>query len=104
MASMPAPLNAAVTACTSSGPAWMSMTTLYRCSRTLNSFMRGSVKHQPKPLPHDIRAGDWLYVVYDPERDLVDTTNEQHYRRQIVWPIKLRVHAITWPVESGMAV
>jgi len=26
------------------------MTAWYRCSPTLNSFMRGSVKHQPKQL------------------------------------------------------
>ena len=31
-------------------PVRTAMTAWYRCSPTLNSFMRGSVKHQPKPL------------------------------------------------------
>jgi hypothetical protein len=31
-------------------PLRTAMTALYRCSPTLSSFMRGSVKHQPKPL------------------------------------------------------
>jgi hypothetical protein len=54
-------------------------------------------------VPHDVRAGDWLHV-FDPEADLVDTTNPQNYRGQIVHPNKLRVFAMTWPVEVGMAV
>jgi len=31
-------------------PLRTAITAWYRCSPTLNSFMRGSVKHQPKPL------------------------------------------------------
>jgi len=52
---------------------------------------------------HDIQVGDWLYV-YDPEHDVVDLTNEQHYRGQTIHPNKLRVYALTWPIEGGMAV
>lgn len=54
-------------------------------------------------IPHDVKVGDWLNV-YDPEHDLIDTTNPKNYRGQIVWPLKLRLFALTWPVEPGMSV
>lgn len=53
-------------------------------------------------IPKDVIAGDWIWV-YDASGDLVDIANQVWYRGRF-YPVKLRVMAITWPVESGMSV
>lgn len=51
----------------------------------------------------DVQAGDYIYV-FDPDAYLFDTANEVRYRGRIIYPVELRVHAVTWPIEAGMGV
>jgi hypothetical protein len=51
-----------------------------------------------------VRPGDTIYV-YDPDRaGLHDLANQVRYRGQIIFPAKLRVAGLVWPVEDGMGV
>ena len=54
-------------------------------------------------ISRDVKAGDSINV-YDPQSNLVDTTNPVRFRGTTVYPIKLRVMAATWPIERGMGV
>lgn len=49
------------------------------------------------------KPGDYVYV-FDQLAELTDSANQIEYRGELICPIKLRVYALTWPVESGMAV
>lgn len=53
-------------------------------------------------IPKDVMTGDYIWV-YDATGDLVDVANQVWYRGRF-YPVKLRVLATTWPVESGMSV
>ncbi len=50
-----------------------------------------------------VKAGDYVYV-YDQLAGLTDNANQIVYRGEVISPIKLRVYALTWPVEKGMGV
>jgi hypothetical protein len=70
----------------------------------------GEVLHQEIALtsdeymiPRDVKAGDYINV-YDPDSNLVDTTNPVRYRGEVLYPVKVRVVAVTWPIERGMGV
>jgi hypothetical protein len=54
-------------------------------------------------IDRDVVVGDWIWV-YDADGGLVDTTNPVRYRGSIIYPAKVRVLAITWPIERGMSV
>lgn len=54
-------------------------------------------------IDRDVMVGDWIWV-YDQDSNMVDTTNPVRYRGATIYPIKLRVLAITWPFEAGMSV
>lgn len=51
----------------------------------------------------DVVVGDYIWV-YDEDGSMVDTTNQVRYRGSVIFPLKLRVLAITWPIERGMGV
>lgn len=51
----------------------------------------------------DISTGGYVWV-YDPERGLRDTANEQFFGGQICWPLKMRVMSQSWPVREGYGV
>jgi hypothetical protein len=48
-------------------------------------------------------VGDYVWV-WDPDAQLVDTTNEIRIRGRIINPVKLRVRELTWPIARGMGV
>lgn len=48
-----------------------------------------------------VRCGDQVYV-YDPEMNIMDTANQVIYRGETVYPLKLRVFGINWPVRGGV--
>lgn len=50
----------------------------------------------------DVVVGDYLWV-YDPETGLEDV-NEIVFRGQRIYPMKLRLTEMTWPVTRGMSV
>lgn len=50
-----------------------------------------------------VKPGDYTWV-YDPVAGLIDPANQIVYRGEAISPIKLRVHALTWPIEEGMGV
>ncbi len=50
-----------------------------------------------------VAAGDYVWV-YDQAAGLVDPANQISYRGDVITPIKMRVHALTWPVHSGLGV
>jgi hypothetical protein len=50
-----------------------------------------------------IAVGDWIWL-YDPDSSLVDLNNQVRYRGSNIFPIKIRVLSITWPIERGMGV
>jgi hypothetical protein len=54
-------------------------------------------------IDRDVIVGDWIWV-YDADGSMVDTTNPIRYRGSTIYPLKLRVLAITWPIERGMGV
>jgi hypothetical protein len=47
--------------------------------------------------------GGWL-LVYDVEQNIYDLTNPVLYQGRTIYPAKLRVEEITWPVMEGMTV
>ncbi len=51
----------------------------------------------------DVQVGDYLYV-YDEDSNLVDTTTQVRYRGEVMFPVKVRALAMTWPFEKGMSV
>jgi hypothetical protein len=54
-------------------------------------------------IPLRVKPGDGLYV-FDPEAGIVDAANQIIYRGELITPMKLRVQALTWPIEAGMGV
>lgn len=50
-----------------------------------------------------VSAGDYVWV-YDQAAGLVDPVNKVDYRGGVITPIKMRVHALTWPVHAGLGV
>lgn len=54
-------------------------------------------------LPMHMDVGDWVYV-WDPDADLIDTTNQITWRGDVISPLKVRVYEISWPVQRGMGV
>lgn len=54
-------------------------------------------------IDRDVAVGDWIWV-YAPEKNLLDTTNQVQYRGETIFPTKVRVLSMTWPIERGMAV
>lgn len=54
-------------------------------------------------IPRDVIVGDYIWV-YDASGSLVDTANQIRYRGSFIYPMKLRVLAMTWPIERGMSV
>lgn len=50
-----------------------------------------------------VTPGDYVWV-FDQLAELTDAANQIVYRGEVISPIKLRVYALTWPVQSGMGV
>ena len=50
-----------------------------------------------------VRPGDYVYV-FDQLAELTDSANQITARADLITPIKLRVHALTWPAQLGMGV
>jgi hypothetical protein len=50
-----------------------------------------------------VQPGDWIYA-YDQVGGLSDPANQITYRGDLITPLRLRVYAITWPLEAGMGV
>jgi hypothetical protein len=50
-----------------------------------------------------VEPGDWAYV-WDEEASLVDQANQVIYNGELITPIKLRVYAVTFPVQEGVGV
>lgn len=48
-------------------------------------------------------AGDYVYI-YDQLAELSDSSVQITYRGEVITPLKVRVQALTWPVEQGMGV
>jgi hypothetical protein len=51
----------------------------------------------------EVAAGDYVWV-YDPEARLINEENPIDFHGQEIWPLKLRVFQISWPVVKGMGV
>lgn len=49
------------------------------------------------------KPGDYVYV-FDQLAELTDPANQITFRGELISPIKLRVYALTWPIERGMGV
>jgi hypothetical protein len=45
-----------------------------------------------------------LIQIWDPARGFFDQTNETIYGGRPIWPVRLRVTAVTWPIREGMSV
>lgn len=50
-----------------------------------------------------VHPGDYVYA-YDEEANLIDTANQINWQGQRICPQKLRVYALTWPIQRGMGV
>lgn len=50
-----------------------------------------------------VRPGDNVYV-YDLDMGFVDTANQVQWRGEVIFPLKLRCRAYTWPIQRGMGV
>lgn len=51
----------------------------------------------------DVAVGDYLWV-FDPDIGVADITNEVTFRGERMYPMKLRLTEMTWPVVEGMGV
>lgn len=51
----------------------------------------------------DYKPGDYVWV-YDPESGLYDTANEVMFRGRFIYPVKIRVLGVSYPVQEGMTV
>lgn len=78
-----------------------------RAQLQLNNYTAPSESITVTSTTHDIRGdiavGDYVWV-YDPEVGLIDYDNEIVFRGDRIWPVKLRVSALSWPVTDGMGV
>lgn len=54
-------------------------------------------------LKGDVAVGDYLWV-FDPDIGVVDVTNEIMFRGDRMYPMKLRLTEMTWPVTEEMGV
>lgn len=50
-----------------------------------------------------VEAGDYVWV-YDPDARLIDETNPVMFHGQEIYPLKLRVFQLSWPIVKGMGV
>lgn len=75
----------------------------------LNRFLRPRSALQLSSDEYDLRGafapGDYVWV-WDPDAGLLDKTgaNEVYFRGERLFPIKLRLSELTWPVTKGMGV
>lgn len=51
----------------------------------------------------DVACGDWVWV-WDPDAKLEDQNNQIDFEGDILYPMKLRVFQLNWPVVAGMGV
>ena len=51
----------------------------------------------------DVAVGDYVWV-FDPDIGVVDTANEITFRGERMYPMKLRLTEMTWPIVEGMGV
>lgn len=51
----------------------------------------------------DVSAGDWLWV-YDSDALLIDENNEIEFHQEKIYPLKLRLFQLSWPITSKMGV
>lgn len=51
----------------------------------------------------EVRPGDRVWV-YDPGSALYDTANQLTFRGQVIAPIQMRVHSLTWPIDDNLGV
>lgn len=72
---------------------------LNRFTGTRNAL---TLSTQQYDIKGDVVVGDYLWV-YDPESGLEDI-NEVIFRGQRIYPLKLRLTEMTWPVIKGMSV
>lgn len=90
-----APSDTTTTAATATANALVSM---------WNQVRRGlSLSSRTYTVTRFVRPGDYVYA-YDQLAQLTDAANQITYRGELISPIKLRVYALTWPVERGMGV
>lgn len=54
-------------------------------------------------LKGDVAVGDYLWV-FDPDIGVVDITNEVNFRGDRMYPMKLRLTEMTWPITQEMGV
>jgi hypothetical protein len=54
-------------------------------------------------LKGDVAVGDYLWV-FDPDIGVVDITNEVAFRGDRMYPMKLRLTEMTWPITEGMGI
>lgn len=54
-------------------------------------------------LKGDVAVGDYMWV-FDPDIGVVDNANEVNFRGDRLYPMKLRLTEITWPVTKEMGV
>lgn len=54
-------------------------------------------------LKGDVAVGDYMWV-FDPDIGVVDITNEVQFRGQLLYPMKLRLTEMTWPITEEMGV
>lgn len=54
-------------------------------------------------LKGDVGVGDYLWV-FDPDIGVIDVTNEVQFRGDRLYPMKLRLTEMTWPVTEEMGV
>jgi|GEM_PF-6368211 len=50
-----------------------------------------------------VRCGDWIYV-YAPDRNILDVANQVVYRGEVMFPKRLRIMGISWPIMRGCGV
>ena len=51
----------------------------------------------------DVAAGDYVWV-YDPDARLINESNPIDFHGQEIYPMKLRVFQLSWPIVAGMGV
>jgi hypothetical protein len=54
-------------------------------------------------LKGDVAVGDYMWV-FDPEIGVVDITNTVNFRGEVLYPMKLRLTEMTWPITEEMGV
>lgn len=62
-----------------------------------------TIRTDTGPVMDKVACGAPVYA-WDPTRNIYDLTNEQAYRGRLVWPMNLRVNAVTMPLTNGLGV